>query len=127
LALTDGEFFMALGTPGGDIQSQAMLQVFLNVAEFDLQLQQAIESPRFGTFSFPNSFAPHEYLPGRLCLENRIPQETTQTLASLGHDIEQWGAAVWIAGAICAIRRDKATGLLHAGADPRREAYALAW
>lgn len=127
LALQDGEFFMAFGTPGGDIQSQAMLQVFLNVTEFDLQLQQAIEAPRFGTFSFPNSFSPHDYIPGRLCVEDRIPEHTRRALGELGHDVESWAAAVWLAGAVCAIRRDRRTGLLHAGADPRREAYAIAW
>jgi gamma-glutamyltranspeptidase/glutathione hydrolase len=127
LALKDGEFFMAFGTPGGDIQSQAMLQVFLNVTEFGLQLQQAIEAPRFGTFSFPNSFAPHSYLPGRLCVENRFGAETVRALEALGHDIERWGTAVWVAGAVCAVHRDAQTGLLHAGADPRREAYAAAW
>ena len=127
LAFKDGEFFMAFGTPGGDIQSQAMLQVFVNVTEFGLQAQQAIEAPRFGTFSFPNSFAPHVYLPGRLCVENRIGARTIEALTQLGHDIEQWGAAVWTAGAVCAVCLDGDTGLLHAGADPRREAYALAW
>lgn len=127
LAFREGRFFMAFGTPGGDIQSQAMLQVFLNVTEFGLQVQQAIEAPRFGTFSFPNSFAPHTYLPGRLCVENRIAASTLAELRALGHDIEPWGAAVWTAGAVCAIRRDGDTGLLHAGADPRREAYAAAW
>jgi gamma-glutamyltranspeptidase/glutathione hydrolase len=67
LALKDGRFFMAFGTPGGDIQTQSMLQVFLNVVEFGMTLQQAIESPRFGTFNFPNSFSPYDYKPGRLC------------------------------------------------------------
>jgi gamma-glutamyltranspeptidase/glutathione hydrolase len=127
LALDDGKFFMAFGTPGGDIQSQAMLQVFLNVIEFGMPLQQAIEAPRFGTFSFPNSFAPHAYLPGRLCVESRIAESRLAELERLGHDIERWGEAVWLAGAVCAIRRDPGTRLLHAGADPRREAYALAW
>lgn len=127
LALKNGEFFMAFGTPGGDVQSQAMLQVFLNVTEFGLQLQQAIEAPRFGSFNFPNSFAPNTYIPGRLCVENRIADESIRALAAMGHDIERWGTAVWLAGAVCAVRRDAATGLLHAGADLRREAYALAW
>jgi gamma-glutamyltranspeptidase/glutathione hydrolase len=127
LALENGKFFMAFGTPGGDIQSQAMLQVFLNVTEFGMQLQQAIEAPRFGTFSFPNSFAPHAYFPGRLCAESRIDDGCLAQLARLGHDVERWGTAVWLAGAVCAIRRDPDTALLHAGADPRREAYALAW
>jgi gamma-glutamyltranspeptidase / glutathione hydrolase len=127
LALRDGKFHMAFGTPGGDIQTQAMLQVFLNVTEFGMQVQQAIESPRFGTFNFPNSFAPHEYRPARLALENRIPLETFGALRALGYDVEEWNAAVSTAGAVCAIKRDDATGLLHAGADPRREAYAAAW
>ncbi|MGH8666568.1 MAG: gamma-glutamyltransferase family protein [Burkholderiales bacterium] len=127
LALRDGKFFMAFGTPGGDIQSQAMLQAFLNVTELGMPLQRAIEAPRFGTFSFPNSFAPHAYLPGRLCAESRIPESCLADLERLGHNVERWGAAVWLAGAVCAVRRDPDTRLLHAGADPRREAYALAW
>src|ERR1043166_5721796 len=127
LALKDGKFFMAFGTPGGDVQSQSMLQVFLNVVEFGLPVQQAIESPRFGTFSFPNSFSPNEYLPGRLCVESRLGPDTIGQLTRLGHDIEVWEDAVSTCGAVCAIRRDPATGMFHAGADPRREAYALAW
>jgi len=127
MALKDGQFFMAFGTPGGDVQSQSMLQVFLNVVEFGLPVQEAIESPRFGTFSFPNSFSPYEYLPGRLCVESRVGESTIAALGRLGHDIELWEEAVSTAGGVCAIRKDAATGLLHAGADPRREAYAMAW
>ena len=127
LAFQDGQFFMAWGTPGGDIQCQAMLQVFLNVVAFGMSMQLAIEAPRIGTFSFPNSFAPHSYLPGRLCLEQRIAEATITDLARRGYDIEQWSAASWHAGAICAITRDRHTGLLHAGADMRREAYAAVW
>lgn len=127
LALKDGRFHMAWGTPGGDVQSQSMLQVFLNVTVFGQQLQQAIESPRVGSFNFPNSFSPHAYLPGRLCVENRFPEETVNTLARMGYDIEMWAAKSWSMGAICSILRDSDTGLLHAGADPRREAYAMAW
>ena len=127
LALKDGAFHMAWGTPGGDVQSQSMLQVFLNVSEFGLQLQQAIESPRVGSFNFPNSFSPHGYLPGRLCVENSFPQDTVSALEKMGYDIEMWPEKSWSMGAICAILRDAETGMLHAGADPRREAYAQAW
>ena len=59
LALRDGRLFMVLGTPGGDVQQQAMLQVFLNVAEFGMLPQPAVEAPRFATRSFPDSFWPH--------------------------------------------------------------------
>ena len=127
LALRDGELYMAIGTPGGDIQCQAMLQVFLNVSVFGMSVQQAIEAPRFGTFNFPNSFAPNAYTPGRLYAEASLGAGFAAALASLGHDVKTWPAVHWEAGAVCAIVRDPATGLLHAGADPRREAYAAAW
>ncbi|HEY8368587.1 MAG TPA: gamma-glutamyltransferase family protein [Thermodesulfobacteriota bacterium] len=127
LVLRDGRFHLAVGTPGGDIQCQAMLQVLLNLHVFGMAVQQAVEAPRFGTFSFPNSFAPHDYAPGRLYLEAEIPAETASALAALGHDVQRWPVQPWTSGGVCAVLRDPATGLLHAGADPRREAYALAW
>jgi gamma-glutamyltranspeptidase / glutathione hydrolase len=127
LALRDGEFAMAWGTPGGDVQCAAMLQVFLNATEWGMSVQQAIEAPRAACFSFPNSFAPNAYYPGRLCLEDRFAQETVAALEKLGHDIELWPQKSWSMGSVCAILRDPTTGLLHAGADPRRPGYALAW
>ena len=72
---------MPFGTPGGDVQSQAMLQVLLNVEVFGMDLQAAVEAPRFASFSFPNSFAPHDYYPARLTLEARVPAATTKALA----------------------------------------------
>jgi gamma-glutamyltranspeptidase/glutathione hydrolase len=127
LALRDGEFAMAWGTPGGDVQCASMLQVFLNATEWGLSMQQAIEAPRVAPFSFPNSFSPNAYFPGRLCIESRFPEETIAALEKLGHDVEVWPDKSWSMGAVCAILRDPATGLLHAGADPRRPGYALAW
>ncbi|MBI2527109.1 MAG: gamma-glutamyltransferase [Candidatus Rokubacteria bacterium] len=127
LALRDGELCVSFGTPGGDIQCQAMLQVLLNVVEFGMPVQQAVEMPRVGTFNFPNSFAPHAYLPARLCVEDRVAAGTIDTLRGLGYDVEVWPGFAWQSGAVCAVYRDPETGLLHAGADPRREAYAAAW
>ncbi len=127
LALKDNSFHMAWGSPGGDIQVQSMLQVFLNINAFGLQVQQAIESPRVGTFNFPNSFSPHAYYPGRLCVESRFPEDIIGALEKRGYDIEMWSGKSWSMGSVCAILRDAETGLLHAGADPRREGYAMAW
>ncbi|MCW5603641.1 MAG: gamma-glutamyltransferase, partial [Burkholderiales bacterium] len=127
LAFKDGKLLMAWGTPGGDVQIQAMLQVFLNVVEWDLPLQAAIEAPRFATFSFPSSFSPYHYYPGRLNLEGRFPESTIEAMRRLGHDVEVWPDIVSRAGAVCAVMVDPDTGLRHAGADPRREAYAMAW
>lgn len=125
LALQDGEFFMGFGTPGGDVQAQSMLQVFLNIVEFGMTVQQAIEQPRFGTFIYPNSFSPHAI--GKFNLESRFPAETVAAMAEKGHPVELWSPLAPAAGAVCAVMRDVGTGWLHAGADPRREAYAIAW
>jgi gamma-glutamyltranspeptidase/glutathione hydrolase len=127
MAFKDGKPFLLFGTPGGDVQSQAMLQVLLNQTLFGMDIQSAIEAPRFATFSFPSSFEPHSYFPGRLNLEARIPKETGDALAKLGHRVEWWPNMTWRAAAVCAILVDDDKGVLHAGADPRRPAYALGW
>ena len=64
IAVRDDGSVIPFGAPGGDVQVQAMLQVFLNAFHFGMDIQEAIEQPRFATFSFPNSFAPYTHLPG---------------------------------------------------------------
>lgn len=127
LILRDGRPFMGVGTPGGDVQSQSMMQVFLNATEFGMTMQQAVEAPRFYTSNYPNSFTPHQYLAGRLNLEATLSDEVIAAMRARGHDVEVWPAFPAAGGAVCAVMRDPATGWLHAGADPRREAYAMAW
>jgi gamma-glutamyltranspeptidase/glutathione hydrolase len=127
LVTRGGEPFMALGTPGGDVQMQAMLQVFLNVVEFGMPLQKAIEAGRVWSANFPNSFAPHEYVPGRLCIEGGVEDGAMESLEALGHRVELWTQYPAAGGGVCAVMRDPRTGLMHAGADPRRECYAVAW
>jgi len=125
MVVGDDMSIMPFGSPGGDVQVQAMLQVFLNIFHFGMDLQEAIEVPRFATFSFPNSFAPFTHLPGRLDVENRIPSAVTTDLERRGHRIEPWPAFTREAGAVEAILFDPASGLFRAGADPRQPAYAL--
>jgi gamma-glutamyltranspeptidase/glutathione hydrolase len=127
LVTRNGEPFMALGTPGGDVQMQAMLQVFLNVVEFGMPMQRAIEEARVWSANFPNSFAPHDYVPGRLCIEEGIHRAVGGELAAMGHTVDYWAKYPAAGGAVCAVMRDPQSGLFHAGADPRRECYALAW
>lgn len=127
LAFRDGELWLAFGTPGGDVQCQAMLQVLLNLVEFEMTPQQAVEAPRFATYSYPGSFYPHEDHPGLLCVEARISGTTRTALAALGHRVEAWPEWEPKAGSPCLARRDPQTGVLQAAADPRREAYALGW
>ena len=117
---------MPFGTPGGDVQTQAMLQVLLNILQFGMEPQDAIEAPRVASYSFPSSFAPFEYFPGRLAVEGRIDQATRDALAARGHEIRDWPDWTWLAGSVEAIVSNPETGMLAAGADPRRPAYAIA-
>jgi gamma-glutamyltranspeptidase/glutathione hydrolase len=127
LVLKDGKPFMALGTPGGDVQCQAMLQAFLNIVCFGLDPQQAVEAPRVASASFPNTFEPHAYHPGRLNVETSIPQAVRDDLRRKGHKLHLWPEREWRAGAVSAIVIDTDAGVLKAAADPRRMNYALAW
>lgn len=127
LAFKNGKVLMPFGTPGGDVQPQSMLQVFLNVNVFGMDAQTAIEAPRFANYSFPGSFEPHQYYPGRLYLEGRIAKSAGAELARLGHKVHWWDDYTWLAGAPCTIVVDHKTGILHGGADPRRPAYVLGW
>jgi gamma-glutamyltranspeptidase / glutathione hydrolase len=125
MAFIDGRRPMPFGTPGGDVQQQAMLQVFLNVTVFDMPLQRAIEQPRLASRSFPDSFWPHAYSPGKLEAEGRIPAETRDALAARGHEVSVWPDWEWRAGAVCAVQVG-AEGTRWGGADPRRGAHSIA-
>jgi gamma-glutamyltranspeptidase/glutathione hydrolase len=116
---------MPFGTPGGDVQIQAMLQVLLNVFQHGMELQAAIEAPRVASYSFPSSFAPFEYFPGRLAVEGRIDPGVRAELAARGHLVAEWPEWTWLAGSVEAVRSHPGRGLVEAGADPRRPAYAM--
>ena len=116
---------MPFGTPGGDAQCPSMVQMFLNIVEFGMNPQSAIEQPRFVPWNYPNSFWPHTYLPGRLHAEGRISGDTAVELNNRGHDlrmIDDWSPSM---GALAGILVDQASGTLKAGADPRRDNYAI--
>jgi gamma-glutamyltranspeptidase/glutathione hydrolase len=112
-----------IGCPGGDDQAQGDLQLVLNTLVFGMNPQQAVEAPRFSTQTLVNSFWPRAYKPGQLNVEPGIPPSTRAELTALGHQVTEIGACG--IGAVVT-RRDPATGVLSAGADPRRPTYALA-
>ncbi|MEE8046334.1 MAG: gamma-glutamyltransferase family protein [Dehalococcoidia bacterium] len=130
IVFRDGKLMMPFGTPGGDTQPQAMTQVFLNMAAGEMNIQAAIEAPRFSSASFPNSFWPHSYLPGVLNLEGAIGTDVADELSRLGHQIEWLQHYDAKSGAICAIDvssfSSSGNTALAAGADHRRESYAIA-
>src|SRR5499427_1799699 len=95
---------MPIGTPGGDVQAQAVVQVLLNMSVLGMDPQQAVEAPRFATYSFPDSFEPHSYSPGVLYVESRVPAHVREGLRARGHEVHEWEDFVWRAGAVCVQR-----------------------
>ncbi|MEK7445680.1 MAG: gamma-glutamyltransferase [candidate division NC10 bacterium] len=112
---TDGAFSLSIGTPGSYGILQTTTQMLLNLLEFGMNIQEAIEAPRVRVYR------------NRLVdAEGRVSAETRQALAGRGHEvnvIEDWS---WIVGGGQGIARDPESGALMAGADPRRDGYALA-
>src|SRR5439155_15360640 len=124
LAMKDGRPWMVFGTPGGDQQDQWTLQFFLNVVDFGMDLQAALDAPTFHTLHFPSSFYPRAAYPGRVMVEERIPEETRRALRERGHEVLANGP--WSHGRVLGIRFDEARGLIFGGASPRREiGYAI--
>jgi gamma-glutamyltranspeptidase / glutathione hydrolase len=117
LIMKDGKPVIAMSTPGGDNQDQAMLQVLLNMLVFNMTPQEAVEAPRFQTEHFYSSFAGHEFNAGKVALERRISPATIEKLRAMGHLVTASGE--WSnASAPTVIKLD--SGVLHGGADPRR-------
>jgi gamma-glutamyltranspeptidase/glutathione hydrolase len=131
LATRDGQPFMCFGTPGGDQQDQWTLQFFLNVIDFGMGVQEAIEAPRFSTAHFPSTFFPHNSMPGVVRMEDRIDRKVVDELAHRGHRIVVRPA--WCEGHVLGIRFDPVRRLLEGGADPRGQlavvmaAQAIGW
>lgn len=115
---------MTVGCPGGDAQTQGNLQMILNTLLWDMNPQEASEAPRFSSDSAPNSFYPHTYLPGNLSMEDGFSDDVKDELRNLGHKITY--AATCGMGATV-VKRDPDSGVLSAGADPRRACYAIGY
>ena len=126
LAFKNGRPWMPFGTPGGDAQIQTTLQFFLNQAVFEMTPQQAAEAARFQSKSFPDSFWPHAYYPGRLDLEGRIDDATADELSRRGHLVNRIDDWARITGDVCGITRDADDGTVTAASDLRADAYAMA-
>src|SRR6185312_10346880 len=88
LVMKDGKPLLVTGSEGGDDQCMRTMQTLLNVVEFGMNIQQAIESPRWSTRSFPASPFPHTMYPGDLWLERRIPETVADDLARRGHKVQ---------------------------------------
>jgi gamma-glutamyltranspeptidase/glutathione hydrolase len=130
LVFKDGKPLMALGTPGGDNQDQTILQAFLSTIEFwDAwypNLHAALERPRVQTLHFLGSFWPHEGGFNKLNVEAAVPDEVFNTLKARGHDVSRI-RTFGMSGCATAVLVDPTSGNRIAGADPRRDCYAIAY
>ena len=125
LIMKDGQPYAILGSPGGDDQVMRTMQTLVNMIDFGMSIQQAIEAPRWSSEAFPASPFPHTMYPGDLAVEARIPQATREALIARGHKLRVTPA--WSLGSNGGIVLDVNSGVLSAGADPRVDAYAWAW
>jgi gamma-glutamyltranspeptidase/glutathione hydrolase len=122
---SDGSPLLALSTPGGDNQDQSLLQLVLNVIEFNLNAEAAVESPRYQTRHLVSSFDNHAWNRGDLLLDERIPAATFSELVERGHKIQS--RSRWASGAAPVLIRVLPDGVIEAGADPYGYRVAHAW
>lgn len=125
IVMKDGRPFMAWSTAGGDSQDQGLLQVLLNVLEFDLNIQAAVEEPRFYTRHLVNTFYSKAFNPGVVEIENRIAAKVRNELAGRGHKVETKEG--WSISTSPTVVRILPNGVLEAAADVRQYRYALSW
>lgn len=126
---TQGDESWALACPGGDVIVQAMAQVMWRVMTTSASLQEAVEAPRFASFSVPSAFHPHPSADRLVYTEGRIAEREREQLRAQGHHVEVWPDFEFDAGSVQTIQSAPNTQgerVLTAGADPRRLAYGLA-
>ncbi len=124
LALKGGKPFLSFAVQGGDTQDQNLLQFFLNVVEFGMTVQEAAEAANFTSYQMRNSFANHAAEPGRLTLNNSIPEWVRDELKRMGYKLEFEERT---SGPINAIYFDREHGTLWGGSSHHGDDYGIAW
>jgi len=124
LALKDGKPFLAFAVQGGDTQDQNLLQFFLNVVEFGMDVQQAVEAANITSYQMRNSFGEHKTEPGRLTLREDTPAWTRRELRAMGYRLDFDDRT---SGPINAIFFDWKHGSFWGGSSNHGEDYGIAW
>ena len=124
LALKDGKPYMVFGTPGADTQPQAQLQFFLNLTEFGMNVQQALEQASIVSTAFKSSTYPHP-AEGTLQVPASLPKHVLDELAAMGHKLDIRN--VRGVGSVKAIVIHPRTGVLMGGVSPTRDSYVMAY
>jgi len=124
LALKDGKPYLSFAVQGGDTQDQNLLQFFLNVVEFGMNVQQATEAPNITSYQMHSSFGAHEWRPGRVTLNDAMPTWVRDELRRMGYTME---FARSTSGPINAIFFDWKHGSFWGGSSDNGEDYGIAW
>lgn len=124
LAMKDGKPLLAFAVQGGDSQDQNLLQLFLNVVEFGMDIQAATEAANFNSYQMQSSFGDHEIRPGAIVLRDDTPIWISKELASRGYTIELWNKT---SGPLNAIWFDWKHGSFWGGSSDYGDDYGIAW
>ena len=124
IALKNGEPYLSFAVQGGDIQDQVLLQFFLNMVEFGMNVQEAVEAPNITSYQLRNSFADHRAQPGRLLLNEETPPRVREELVAMGYEPVYRERT---SGPINAIFFDRRQGTFQGGASDFGDDYGIAW
>ncbi len=124
MALKDGKPYLSFAVQGGDTQDQNLLQFFLNMVEFNMNVQQAAEAANITSYQMQSSFGAHSAEPGRLVVRDDVPPWVRAKLGKMGYDVETRPRT---SGPITAIYFDSEHSTLWGGASDFGEDYGIAW
>lgn len=124
MALKDGQPYLAFAVQGGDSQDQNLLQFFLNLVEFGMTPQQAVEAPNMNSYQMRSSFGAHEARPGRMLLADAMPGWVRAKLRRMGYTLVFEERT---SGPINAILFDRKHGTMWGGSSNHGEDYGIAW
>jgi len=124
LALKDGAPYLAFSVQGGDSQDQNLLQFFLNMVEFDMNVQQACEAPNINSFQMRSSFDQHQSEPGRMLVAESTTPEVRKQLQAMGYSLT---FSRLTSGPITAIFLDRKHGTMWGGASNHGDDYGIGW
>ena len=124
LALKGGRPFLSFAVQGGDTQDQNLLQFFLDVVEFGLNVQQACEAPNITSYQMHDSFADHKIFPGKLDVNESVPPAVRDELKAMGYVL---AVKKYTSGPINAIFFDRVHGTFWGGSSNYGEDYGIAW
>jgi gamma-glutamyltranspeptidase/glutathione hydrolase len=124
LALKDGAPYLSFAVQGGDTQDQNLLQFFLDVVEFGMNVQEACEAPNITSYQMRNSFDPHDSLPGTMDINEKVPAEVREALKGMGYKLE---VKKYTSGPINALFFDRKHGTFWGGSSNYGDDYGVVW